>query len=120
MWKIKKTLLEDAFEAANNFLPKEFMCFLGGDEKTQIIDEIVILPTYNGETFSSININTMPFDKTIVGSLHSHPNGFAGASNADKKFFKRFKLNLILGVGIRKEIRFFDENSTDITVEILD
>jgi len=106
MWKIKQTLIEDAFEAANNFLPKEFMCFLGGDSKTQNIEEIVILPTYNGETFSSVNMNTMPLDQTIIGSLHSHPNGFAMPSNADKHFFKRFKINLILGVGVRQDVRF--------------
>mgnify|MGYP003974405827 CR=1 FL=1 len=120
MWKIKRNLIEDAFEAANNFLPKEFMCFLSGDNKTQKIKEIVILPTYNGETFSSVDMNTMPLDETIIGSLHSHPNGFAVPSTADKNFFKRFKINLILGVGIQKNVRFFDNTAKEILIEIID
>jgi proteasome lid subunit RPN8/RPN11 len=119
MWKIKQNLIDDAFQAADNFLPKEFMCFLGGDENKQEINEIVILPTYNGETFSSVNLNIMPFDKTIIGSLHSHPNGFAQPSNADKQFFKRYKINLILGNGPIRQIGFFDNKSNPLQVEII-
>jgi proteasome lid subunit RPN8/RPN11 len=119
MWKIKQNLIEDAFFAANNFLPKEFLCFLGGDEKKQEITEIVILPTYNGETFSSINTNIIPFDKTIIGSLHSHPNGITQPSEADEKFFKNYKINIIISNKLKKQISFFDNNSKPLKVQII-
>ncbi len=120
MWKIKKNVIDAAFEASNNYLPDEFMCFLGGDKKSQIINEIVLLPTYNGKTFSSINLGTIPIDETIVGSLHSHPNGCSKFSDADKNFFKRFEINIILGVGKNNEITFYDNKSNKINVIFVD
>jgi proteasome lid subunit RPN8/RPN11 len=98
MWQIKKELLEDIIESSKNYFPKEFMCFLSGDLKKQIIDEFVLLPTENGENFASISLNVIPIDNSILGSIHSHPNGNPYPSQADKKFFKRYQINAIIGL----------------------
>jgi proteasome lid subunit RPN8/RPN11 len=96
MWKIKKTLIEDACNAAKNYYPKEFMCFLGGEKKTQTIKEIVLMPTENTEESASINENVIPFDETIIGTIHSHPGTSNKPSQEDKKFFKKYLINAII------------------------
>lgn len=119
MWTIKKSVIEDALLASQNCSPKEFMCFLGGNKKTQEIIEIVLLPTYNTENSASINFNVMPFDDEICGSLHSHPNGIASPSKADLAFFKRYHLNAIIGITNHSNcINFYNEKGVQINVKI--
>jgi proteasome lid subunit RPN8/RPN11 len=121
MWTIKKSVLEDLIQASKNYLPDEFLCFLAGNKKAKSISEIILIPTQNGKTFSSINLYNMPIDNDLVGSVHSHPNGFTLPSKADKLFFKRFKINIIIGLNnIRTIISFYDENSQEIKVNILE
>ncbi len=119
MWQIKKTILEDLMVTAHNYLPDEFLCFLGGNKKEQTIEEVVILPTWNGKTSSSINLHSFPMDDTIIGSFHSHPNGVAMPSRADLKFFRRFDINIILSLPIR-EFAFFDKQGQANTIKIID
>ena len=103
MWKIKKTLIEDACMAAQNSLPNEFMCFLGGNKKNQTIIEVIFFPTQTSEDSASVNELNIPFDETIVGSLHSHPFSTARPSQQDKKFFTKYEINLILGYPFKVE-----------------
>ncbi len=121
MWKIKKSLLEDAMDTSENYYPREFLCFLSGNKKEEEVEEIVLLPSYNGENFSSINMNDMPIDDTIIGSLHSHPGGSVSPSSADKRFFKRFPINIIIGISpIRKKIGFYDDEGERTIVEVVE
>ena len=111
MWQIKKELLEDIIESSKNYFPKEFMCFLSGDLKKQVIDEFVLLPTDNGETFASISLSVIPIDDSILGSIHSHPNGNPYPSKADKIFFKKYQINAIIGLTLSNiKIIFYDKN----------
>ena len=119
MQQINKTLLEDAFSSARKYYPDEFMCFLGQNPKTKIIDEIVLLPTTNGKTFTSINLGVIPIDDTIIGSLHSHPSNSITPSKADLNFFKRFKVNFILGIGQYNNFASYDENGNKLELELL-
>ena len=118
MWKIKKTLLEDLFESSRRYYPDEFMCFLSGNKKKQISDEVVFLPNTSGKTFASISESTIPLDDTILGSVHSHPTGRAMPSTADKHFFLKYDLNLIISLSENK-VGFFDSNGNAITVELI-
>ena len=118
MWKIKKTLLEDLVESSRKYYPNEFMCFLSGNKKTKIIEEIVFLPSTSGKTFASIWEAVIPLDETIIGSVHSHPQGQASPSSADKQFFRKYNLNVIIGVSA-KQINFFNNAGQAIQVEII-
>jgi len=60
----------------------------------------------------------MPFDDTIIGSFHSHPRGSAFPSKADKKFFHKYPINLILSLGEQINMRSFDENGIEIMLNI--
>ena len=120
MWKVKRTLLEDACLAARNFYPKEFLCFLGGDKKKEIIEEVIFLPTESSENTASVNELNIPFDDTIVGSLHSHPSGANSPSRQDKKFFLKYQVNLILGYPYTPEnVAFFNKNGERTKVVLL-
>jgi proteasome lid subunit RPN8/RPN11 len=117
MWTIKKTLLEDLIESSMKYQPNEFMCFLGGDKKKEIVEEIVFLPNESGETFASIQVNAIPFDDSIIGSFHSHPGNSSRASTADKKFFKKYEINIIFAIYSR-EISFYNSEGKEIQVRI--
>ena len=118
MWKIKKSLIEDAKFSAINFLPYEFMCFLAGDLKKHIINEIVFLPTTNSKNSASINLNIIPFDNSIIGSMHSHPTGNATPSFADLKFFQKYSINAIIGVNYQNTIiNFYNNKGEKITIK---
>jgi len=119
MWKIKQSLLLDASDSAKRYYPDEFMCFIGGNAKSEIADEIVLLPTYNDTTSASILESVIPIDASIIGTLHSHPDSSARPSDADKKFFMKHKLNIILGSPFSiQSAAFYDEKGKRITVTI--
>ncbi len=115
MWKIKKTLLEDLCKSAEMHYPDEFLCFFGGDAGKEEVTEIIFLPTQTDETSASIMESTMPFDPTIIGSIHSHPDSTATPSPEDKQFFSKYRINAILGYPFTLEnIAFYDSKSRRI------
>lgn len=120
MWKIKKDLMIEMLNAAKNSYPNEFICFLGGDSKKEEITEFVFLPNETDENSASINTQVIPFDDTIVGSLHSHPNSTNTPSYADKKLFAKYKINLILGYPFLIEnIGAYDEKIDKIQMDLI-
>ena len=121
MWKIKKSVLINASTAATNYLPDEFMCFLGGNKKEQLIEELVFLPTENSPYSASINEYTIPFDDTIIGTLHSHPTGTRTPSQADKRFFRKYELNIIMGPPYSAEnCAFYSSKGELIQISIIE
>ncbi len=121
MWKISLSTIKDACAAAKNYYPDEFMCFLGGNEKKNIINEIVLVPTTNGEEFSSVWEGVIPIDKSILGSLHSHPGSSARPSEEDKKFFQKYSINVIIGGRFEQnDCRFYDNRANPLKIEITD
>jgi len=120
MWKIKKNLLIEIINAAKLNYPNEFICFLGGNSKTEEIIEFIFLPNESDEESASINVQTMPYDDTIVGSLHSHPNSTNEPSNADKKLFLKYPINIILGYPfIIENIGVYNKKSDKIKIELI-
>ena len=97
MAAIKRATAESIAIASRNVFPKEFIAMLGSKGKNNVIDELVVLPSLFGDSFSSIDLNLVPFDKSIVGSIHSHPSPNNNPSSEDKRFFKKTgKINLII------------------------
>jgi len=119
MWRIKKNLLLDAIHSAERYLPAEYICFLGGNRKKELVLEIIFLPSNTSETSASIDEYSIPIDETILGSLHSHPFSTNCPSRQDKKFFLKYPLNLVLGFPYSIEnIGFYDQNGERINVLI--
>ena len=120
MWKIKKELIIELLNAAKKSYPNEFICFLGGSVKKEEITEFVFLPNESDTHSASVNALSIPFDDTIIGSLHSHPNSTSIPSNADKKLFTKYHVNLILGYPFLIEnIGAYDKNSANINVNLI-
>jgi proteasome lid subunit RPN8/RPN11 len=120
-WKIKKETLEAICLAARNVYPKEFIALLGRNPKTKIIDEIVVQPATFGEGFSSLDLEMLPFDPNIIGSVHSHPTNNNFPSSADKRFFsKTGQIHLIVSYPFNiNNFRAFDIKGKEIEIEIV-
>ncbi len=93
MLSIKKGTLEAIVLAAKNTFPNEFLALLSSKgknkiRKNKIIDEFVLLPAIYGRTFSGIRLDLIPYDNSIMGSVHSHPYGPPMPSRADLRAFR--------------------------------
>jgi proteasome lid subunit RPN8/RPN11 len=120
MWKIKKDLINELLNAAQNNYPNEFICFLGGTLKNYTITEFIFFPSETDKHSASVNLLSIPIDDTIIGSLHSHPNSNNHPSNADKKLFNKYQINLILGYPfIIENIGAYDNKSNKILIELI-
>ena len=80
--------LQFLLEASRNIHPNEFIGLLRGEDDT--IREVIVLPASRyGEGFSSVRWMTVPIDKSIVGSVHSHPSGGGRPSRMDLVYFRK-------------------------------
>ncbi len=122
MYSIKVATVESIVQAARNVYPNEFIALLGSKQKNKVVDELVILPATYGETFSSIRMHLLPFDKSVLGSVHSHPGYSAKPSRGDLAFFKRLgKLHLIICAPFTFEaIKAYNRNGEEIEIEIVE
>jgi len=120
--RVKKHTLEDIAEAAKNTYPKEFLALIGSTKKNRVIDEFVLMPATYGDTFSSMQLHLVPFDKSIMGSVHSHPGPSAKPSSADINFFKKTgKMHLIISMPFNiQNIRAFDSEGKELEMEVLE
>ncbi len=118
MHKIKKHVIESIREAAKKVYPNEFISMLGVNEKNEI-NELVMFPAVFGKSFSSIRSDLIPFDRKIVGTIHSHPSRNNNPSSADLKVFSSLgKIHLIIcwpyNLG---DIKAFDSEGKQTTIE---
>ncbi|MFH0863104.1 MAG: Mov34/MPN/PAD-1 family protein [Candidatus Altiarchaeota archaeon] len=93
---ISRNALEFALGVSRELYPREFMGLLRG--KGDEIAEIIILPaTLWGEGFAEIHGMHVPMDKSIIGSIHSHPSQSNRPSKQDLMEFGRSgNIHLIL------------------------
>jgi proteasome lid subunit RPN8/RPN11 len=78
--------LEFVLGASRSVYPREFVGLLRGEGDR--VDEVLFLPSSTfGEGFSSFSPFMMPFDGSVVGSVHSHPSGSKRPSGQDLVFF---------------------------------
>ncbi|MBU2100781.1 Mov34/MPN/PAD-1 family protein [Candidatus Micrarchaeota archaeon] len=120
MHKIKKIVLQSICIAAQRVYPNEFISMLGKNEKEEVF-ELVMLPAVYGRNFSSIRTDLIPFDKNIVGTIHSHPSKNNNPSSADLNVFSRLgKIHLIICWPFNLEdIKAFNEQGKKIELEVV-
>jgi proteasome lid subunit RPN8/RPN11 len=96
MYRIKKEALEFMLGVSRSLYPREFIGFLRAEGKT--ITEVIVLPgSIYGRGFGSVQDYMLPADKTIVGSVHSHPSQSNMPSRGDLHFFnKKGGVNVII------------------------
>lgn len=93
---ISRAALEFALGVSRELYPREFMGLLRG--KGEEISEILVLPaSLWGDGFAQISGMHVPMDKSIIGSVHSHPSGNNRPSEQDLVEFGRSgNIHLIL------------------------
>jgi len=90
MFKIKRQLILDLLKASSNLFPLEFFSMLAYTKDKNLIDEYVVVPSEYSQNSVSIKPWLVPFDRKIVGTLHSHPNSFNKPSLTDLQNFAKF------------------------------
>ena len=120
MYQIKKQTLESIIMAARNVYPNEFFSMLGGKNRT--IEELVVVPATYGEDFSSYRPDLVPFDRGIIGTVHSHPSVYNSPSNADlESFAKKGEVHLIISYPYTAEtIRAFNRKGQKVTLKAIE
>ncbi len=110
MLKIEKELVEFLCAAAKNMHPDEFASFLR--EKNGVITELILSPvSFFGKTGSIIDWNSLPIDRDIKGTVHSHPIPNTSPSEADLYFFSKFgKYHGIIAFPYTQETLVFYSN----------
>lgn len=115
--KIRREALEFILEAGRNLYPREFAGLLRGDK--ELIKEVLILPgTKQWFDSASINLNMLPIDLSVIGSIHSHPGASNRPSRADLIFFS--KLGSVHGIVCQpytlESLRFYDRSGGEVEV----
>jgi len=119
MWKIQRAVLESIVQAAQNTYPNEFIAFLGGDLKKQVVKELLILPSVSGTEQAIIRSDLLPLNVKSMGSVHSHPSHSNFPSAADKKMFsKQGEIHLIICLPFSVQtIRAFNTDGKETVFE---
>lgn len=118
MWKMKQNLFLELLFAAKRKYPKEFLCFLGGNSKNKTITEFIFIPNEANENSTYFLEHTIPFDETIIGTIHSHPTNNTNPSKEDKKVFQKYQINIILSFPFQKEnYKVYNQKAEQIQLE---
>ena len=80
---IERKCLEMIKQSAKEMHPREFLALLSVGNKKDVISEIVLAPQMlYGRRQATFNIYMIPFDRRIVGTVHSHPSETIGGGYA--------------------------------------
>ena len=122
MIKIKSATIETIINSARNVYPNEFIALLGVSGKEDVIDEIVMVPATYGRNYSAIKTWLVPFDRSIVGSIHSHPGVGNSPSKADLRAFAKFgDIHFIISYPYNLEsLKVFNVRGNALEFEVVD
>ncbi len=114
MLKIEKELIEFLCNTAKNTHPDEFASFL--KEKNGVISEVILSPiSFFGRTGSIIDRNSLPLDRDIRGTVHTHPAPNTKPSESDLVFFSKYgRYHGILAYPYTEETLVFYSHSGEI------
>jgi proteasome lid subunit RPN8/RPN11 len=114
-----KDLKEGVIEYARENHPNEIILLLKGrlEKGSAYVESFVIPPlSRGGRTRAIFNMNLLPPDRSIIGSIHSHPSGFAVPSKEDLLYGLG---PVIMIIGLPAEIRAFDKDGNELRVNFI-
>ncbi len=86
---ITERVLKMIGESAKDAHPDEFAA--GMREIDGVISELILVPgTISGPVSAIMRLNNLPVDYSIVGVVHTHPNGNCSPSQRDLTMFGRY------------------------------
>lgn len=118
--KVKRGMLQMACEAARSSHPQEFGCMLKVEKDT--ITELVLVPgTIQGDRHAIFQFHMLPVDRTIKGTMHSHPSPHPYPSDADFELFEKHgMIHIIIGTPYTmKDWRAYDHTGTPTRLEVV-
>ena len=94
---IRENALKLMLESAKGALPNEFAGVLRAYDG--VVTEVMVLPgTEQGARAALFHFHMLPVDRSVVGTVHSHPSGNYWPSGADLELFDRFgSVHIICG-----------------------
>lgn len=119
--RIRRSVLELIMAAARENYPNEWSGQLRA--RNGVIFELTMLPgTLVGRDNALVNLWMLPIDHSVVGSVHSHPSGNYGPSDADREFFQKFgSVHLIVGRPYNlRTWQAYDYDGEPIVLEIVE
>ena len=120
---IERKCLETIKQAAKDLHPREFLALLSTGRKKDVISELVLLPQMvYGKRHATFNIYMAPFDRSIVGTVHSHPSGNASPSEGDLLTFQKHgRIHIIIAYPYEDDTwRAYDYTGKEIYLEIVE
>ncbi len=89
VYAIRRKVLKMILGASRDSHPNEFGAILRAEEG--VITEIMLIPgTISGQRSAIFQLHMLPADFTVVGTVHSHPNGVYSPSEEDLILFGKF------------------------------
>lgn len=119
--RVRADLLRLAAEAARASHPQEFASLLRVEGDT--VTELVLLPgTIQGDEHAIFQLWMQPVDRSVRGSLHSHPSPHPYPSDADFELFEKHgEIHLILGHPYGPDDwRAYGHDGTPVHLEVVD
>lgn len=143
---ITDTVFESIESASSATHPNEFLCFLKGESVSTLIETTTLEPhmlhadsqqldeynpyiitdfylipgTTSNTSSASANMQNMPINSNILGTAHSHPNGYPQPSSQDKQMFRKYPVNIILGHPYNKQnTKFYNNLAEEIDFQII-
>lgn len=94
---VRRSVLQMAAEAAKASYPQEFGCMLRVEKG--VIAELILVPgTIQGDRHAIFQFHMLPVDRSIKGTLHSHPSPHPYPSDADFALFEKHgSIHIIYG-----------------------
>ena len=120
---IERKCLETIKQASKDLHPREFLALLSTGRKKDVISELVLLPQMvYGKRHATFNIYMAPFDRSIVGTVHSHPSGNASPSEGDLLTFQKHgRIHIIIAYPYEDDTwRAYDYTGKEIYLEIVE
>lgn len=118
--RIRSDVIDLLCQAARASHPHEFGGLLRSEKG--VVTELMLLPgTISGETHAIFQLGMLPIDFTVKGTVHSHPNGIARPSEADRELFQRFgSVHLIIGAPYTpRNWRAYDGRGEPVEAEVV-
>lgn len=117
--KIQRAALDLICEASKSSHPDEFIAALRAEGDT--VTEIVIIPAIQGRAHALPIGIAMPQERSLVGTIHSHPNGVTLPSDADRMFFRHYgHTHIIMGAPYNpRSWRAWDHDARPIELQVV-
>ena len=119
---MKRTLVDGILAYSRDMHPREILLLLRGAKNDGFqIDEFVIPPSaIHGLGFSTFQPDMIPFDLSILGTVHSHPSGGLRPSAYDlNHFYGRIMMIVAYPYSSIEDIAIYDGRGRAVPFKII-